>query len=241
MAGRGVDIHLGAGSKEEYNFVAKTGGLYIIGTNRHESRRIDNQLRGRAGRQGDPGVSEFFISMDDDLIKRYRLDNIIPERFWPRDSQEAITDIFIAKEINRAQRIIESDNFEIRKTLWDYSNITELQREMFEKLRTDILKSNTNIFNVSVLNSKKYDLLLKNNSLEKIREVEKYIILFYIDQVWSDFLEKVIAIKEGIHLMRYGGIQPLDQYRNQVHNEFKTLSAIITKKLFLYSCCLFLL
>ncbi len=230
MAGRGVDIHLGAGSKEEYKFVSKTGGLYIIGTNRHESRRIDNQLRGRAGRQGDPGVSEFFISMDDDLIKRYRLDNIIPERFWPRDSQEAIADHFIAKEINRAQRIIESDNFEIRKTLWDYSNITELQREIFEKLRTDILKSNTSIFNVSVLSSNKYDLLLKNNSLEKIREVEKYVILFYIDQVWSNFLERVIAIKEGIHLMRYGGVQPLDQYRNQVHNEFKTLIAIITKK-----------
>ena len=231
MAGRGVDIHLGAGSKEEYKFVVDRGGLYIIGTNRHESRRIDNQLRGRAGRQGDPGVSEFFISMEDDLIKRYRIENIIPDRLWPKGKLEPIVDPFITKEINRAQRIIEADNFDIRKTLWDYSNITELQRKVFEELRLDILRNEINSFDISVLDPEKYKQLQKHNSEEKIREIEKYIILYYIDQTWSEFLEKIIAIKEGIHLMRYGGILPVEQFSNQVHSEFKSLFDLIKESI----------
>ena len=137
------------------------------------------------------------------------MDNIIPESLWTKNSLEPITEPFITKEINRAQRIIEGDNFEIRKTLWDYSNITEMQRKIFEKMRTEILKNEINSFNISVLEPEKYNMFLRNNSRGKIEEIERYIILYYIDQTWSDFLEKIIAVKEGIHLMRYGGISPL--------------------------------
>ena len=114
----------------EHDGVAAIGGLYVIGTNRHESRRIDDQLRGRAGRQGDPGSSRFFISLEDDLIRRYGVMNLIPEKHRPSPGMTAVEDPIVAREIARAQRIVEGQNFEIRRTLWKYSALVEEQRRL---------------------------------------------------------------------------------------------------------------
>ncbi|HEY8348957.1 MAG TPA: accessory Sec system translocase SecA2, partial [Clostridia bacterium] len=110
MAGRGTDIKLGGEHEEEHDRVAALGGLYVIGTNKHESRRIDDQLRGRAGRQGDPGSSRFFISLEDDLMKQYKLKELIPKRLYPEKSSGPIRSRVIARETARAQRIIEGQN-----------------------------------------------------------------------------------------------------------------------------------
>ena len=139
MAGRGTDIVLGGGDIEERDKVAALGGLFVLGTNRHESRRIDDQLRGRAGRQGDPGSSRFFICLEDDLIQRYGVMSLIPAGHRPTPQSGPVEDPIVSREIARAQRIVEGQNFEIRRTLWKYSALVEEQRRIVSDWRQALL------------------------------------------------------------------------------------------------------
>ncbi|MFA5146210.1 MAG: preprotein translocase subunit SecA [Candidatus Omnitrophota bacterium] len=133
MAGRGTDIVLGEG-------VAAMGGLHIVGTERHEARRIDNQLRGRSGRQGDPGSSRFYLSLEDDLMRIFGSDRIklIMEKLGMEEGQD-IQHPFITKAISTAQKRVEQHNFEIRKHLLDYDNVMNRQREVIYDERKKIL------------------------------------------------------------------------------------------------------
>lgn len=133
MAGRGTDIKLGEG-------VAELGGLMIIGTERHESRRIDNQLRGRAARQGDPGTTQFFLSLEDDLMRIFGSENI--SRFMDKlgmDEDEPITANMITRSIEKAQKKVESHNFEIRKYVLEYDDVMNQQREVLYNQRRQVL------------------------------------------------------------------------------------------------------
>lgn len=134
MAGRGTDIKLGAG-------VVERGGLYILGTERHESRRIDRQLRGRAGRQGDPGTSKFFISLEDDLMRLFGSDRVtsIMSRMGMEEG-EAIEHSMITKSVERAQRKVEENNFAIRKRLLEYDDVMNQQREVIYTRRRRALQ-----------------------------------------------------------------------------------------------------
>ncbi len=134
MAGRGTDIVLGPGVRE-------LGGLFILGTERHESRRIDNQLRGRSGRQGDPGCSRFFLSLEDDLMRLFGSDRIskLMETLGLKDG-ESIEHGMISRAIENAQKRVEGHNFEIRKTLLDYDNVMNQQREVIYSLRRDAIR-----------------------------------------------------------------------------------------------------
>ncbi|MDR2820809.1 MAG: preprotein translocase subunit SecA [Desulfovibrio sp.] len=133
MAGRGTDIVLGEG-------VPALGGLHILGTERHESRRIDNQLRGRSGRQGDPGSSRFYLSLEDDLMRLFGSDRIkgIMEKLGLRDG-EAIENAMVSRAVEGAQKRVEAHNFEIRKTLLDYDNVMNQQREVIYSLRRELM------------------------------------------------------------------------------------------------------
>ena len=136
MAGRGTDIKLGEGVKE-------VGGLFILGTERHEARRIDNQLRGRAGRQGDPGVSRFFVSLEDELMRRFggdRLGGLMERLGLPED--QPIENKMISKSIESAQGKIEGYNFDIRKHVLDYDDVMNKQREVIYKRRRELLEKN---------------------------------------------------------------------------------------------------
>ena len=137
MAGRGTDIKLGPG-------VAELGGLMIIGTERHESRRIDNQLRGRAGRQGDPGTTQFYLSLEDDLMRIFGSDNI--SKFMDKlglDEDEPITAKMITKSIEKAQKKVESHNFEIRKYVLEYDDVMNQQREVLYSQRCQVLTADS--------------------------------------------------------------------------------------------------
>ncbi|MCB9093527.1 MAG: preprotein translocase subunit SecA [Halobacteriovoraceae bacterium] len=138
MAGRGTDIKLTAETKE-------TGGLFIVGTERHESRRIDNQLRGRSGRQGDPGRSKFFLSLEDDLMRIFGSDKIknIMTRLGMKEN-EPIEHKMISNAIAKAQKRVEMHNFDIRKHLLDYDNVMNEQRQVIYKLRREILGDDGN-------------------------------------------------------------------------------------------------
>ncbi len=142
MAGRGVDIKLGGDpvDKEEQEKVLELGGLHVIGTERHEARRIDNQLRGRAGRQGDPGSSQFFVSLEDDLMRIFGGDRVkaLMDRFGMEDDIP-LEHSMVSGSIERAQKKVEGYNFDIRKHLVEYDDVANVQREIVYKLRRQIL------------------------------------------------------------------------------------------------------
>ena len=151
MAGRGTDIVLG-GKKEEGKIdtwlennkkVKSLGGLYVIGTERHESRRIDNQLRGRSGRQGDPGISRFFLSLEDNLMRIFASDKVseIMKKLGMEDG-EAIEHKWVSKSIENAQKRVEAHNFDIRKTLLEFDDISNEQRKLIYQQRDFILNNN---------------------------------------------------------------------------------------------------
>ncbi|MFD1139412.1 preprotein translocase subunit SecA [Paenibacillus urinalis] len=135
MAGRGTDIILGEG-------VAELGGLHIIGTERHESRRIDNQLRGRAGRQGDPGSTQFYLSLGDELMKRFGADNVLNmmERLGFEEDQP-IESKMITRAVESAQKRVEGNNFDMRKVVLQYDDVMNQQREVIYKQRREVLES----------------------------------------------------------------------------------------------------
>ena len=146
MAGRGTDIKLAPGVKE-------LGGLCVIGTERHESRRIDNQLRGRAGRQGDPGYSQFFISFEDELMRRFgaeKVRDIIKRTGYPEDQD--ITNKFLSRQIEGAQKKVEGNNYDMRKNLLDYDNIVSEQRKIIYDRRNELIDSeNVNDISIEVI------------------------------------------------------------------------------------------
>ena len=133
MAGRGTDIKLGPGVRE-------LGGLAVLGSERHESRRIDNQLRGRSGRQGDPGCSKFFVSLEDELMVRFGSERI--KGMFDQLGDMPIESKMITKSIESAQKRVEGTNFDIRKTLLDYDDVLRQQRETIYKQRDEILENN---------------------------------------------------------------------------------------------------
>ncbi|WP_121605678.1 preprotein translocase subunit SecA [Virgibacillus sp. Bac332] len=139
MAGRGTDIKLGEG-------VVDLGGLAVIGTERHESRRIDNQLRGRSGRQGDPGMSQFYLSMEDELMRRFGSDNLksMMERLGMEDSQP-IESKMVSRAVESAQKRVEGNNFDARKTVLSYDDVLREQREIIYKQRFDVIESETEL------------------------------------------------------------------------------------------------
>jgi preprotein translocase subunit SecA len=225
MAGRGTDIRLGGEREEERDEVVRLGGLYVIGTNRHESRRIDDQLRGRAGRQGDPGSSRFFISLEDDLMVRYHLDELIPPRYRPSDNQPEVEHPVVLREIDRAQRIIEGQNFEIRKTLWGYSEVIERQRKLMGLERRRLLteEASPGVWASGGTDAQRYRILCSEVGAGEMERLERRAFLRFLDHHWAQHLAVTADIKEGIHLVRLGGRTPLPEFQQEITKEFATI------------------
>jgi preprotein translocase subunit SecA len=188
MAGRGTDILLGGNPPESRAKVLELGGLYVIGTTRHEARRIDNQLRGRAGRQGDPGRTRFFISLQDDLLTR----------FGVADSED----------IESAQRTAESQNLEIRETLWKYESAVEFHRREVYGLRSGILRSPEWSVH-SLLPEEQYGDLVEAVGKDAVEKAGRSVALAVIDDVWADYLANITELRGGIHWVSWGGRDPL--------------------------------
>ena len=139
MAGRGTDISLGGGDKDEEEKIKKLGGLYVIGTERHETRRIDNQLRGRSGRQGDPGTSRFYLSLEDEIMKLYGSKKVNKKSEKIKDETKPIEDKYIVNSVDKSQQLLEFKNFGIRKNVVQYDNVVNEQRKAIYKDRNNIL------------------------------------------------------------------------------------------------------
>lgn len=222
MAGRGTDIRLGGQNEKDHNQVVRLGGLYVMGTNRHESLRIDYQLRGRAGRQGDPGSTRFFICLEDDLPTRYGDENSFSQNSPLLKKYPQLDIPIIQREMSRLQRVVEGQNSEIRKTLHQYSTIVEQQRKIVYEWRQNMLSE------------KQFDSLLEERSFQRLKKlrravgdtilnkVEKQITLYHIDQFWPEHLSQINDIRESIHLFRLSGKIPLEEFHKKVNNAFNT-------------------
>jgi len=227
MAGRGTDIRLGPSSDDEREKILALGGLYVIGTNRHESRRIDDQLRGRSGRQDDPGSSRFFISLEDDLFQRYGLRDQIPESFRDSRQEAPATHSKISREVARAQRILEGENLSIRKMLWQYSTVLEEQRRIIRRKRDDMLHENVDFDLAAQKAPERRRQVLEKHGPEVLKKALKQITLYHLDQGWTSHLAQVADIREGIYLVNFSGsrifgmgLSPVTEFHRRIHEAF---------------------
>ncbi|MBI1765273.1 MAG: accessory Sec system translocase SecA2, partial [Acidobacteria bacterium] len=223
MAGRGTDIRLGGPHEEDRARVVAAGGLYVIGTNRNESRRIDDQLRGRAGRQGDPGTSRFFVSLEDTLLVRFGIERLIPPKFMPAPQAAPLEHPAIRAEVERVQRIVEGQNFEIRKTLWHYSHLVEAQRRTLQDWRMNILTGTAELQLCAAHLPERYAELLTRVSPATLQEAERQITLYHLDQAWAVHLALVNDLREWVHLVGLGRQDPLVEFRNHITDAFRQL------------------
>ncbi|OGG08659.1 preprotein translocase subunit SecA, partial [Candidatus Gottesmanbacteria bacterium RBG_16_43_7] len=314
MAGRGVDIVLGGAKKEswevkdgreykktlsdwekEHAEVISVGGLHVIGTERHESRRIDNQLRGRSGRQGDPGSSRFFVSLEDDIMRLFGGDQVARlMTIFKLPEDVPLEHNMVSKAIEQAQVKVEGFHFDTRKHLVDYDDVLNKHREIIYKLRRQMLtgteqkdrimkaiedditnsvlmyvgekeesidyekilqafvsiipfdsasqeqlrrqlgtrpnSADINEFLVGV-SRQMYENRQKQLSAELMDQVERWISLGVIDNLWMEHLAAIDDLREGIGLRGYGQRDPLVEYKNEAFNMFDRLMATINSEI----------
>ena len=235
MAGRGVDIVLGGNpiNPEEQKKVIELGGLHVIGTERHEARRIDNQLRGRAARQGDSGSSQFYISLEDDLMRIFggeRIGKFLEFAKIPED--QPIEAGLISKSIESAQSKVEGLNFDMRKHILEYDDVMNKHREVFYNKRKKALEESENkglknqaleIIKKAGFSESEYNKREEELSPEKMREIEKFVFLRVLDSYWIEHLENMESLRDSVRLRAYGQQDPLVEYKREGHRMFKKL------------------
>ncbi len=243
MAGRGVDIKLGGnpGSPEAYEEVKGLGGLFVLGTERHDARRIDNQLRGRSGRQGDPGATQFFVSLEDSLMRIFATDAIkkMMGRFnIPED--EPIENRLITSSLEKAQEKIEGFNFDARKHVLEFDDVLNYQRAIIYKRRRAILNGGSE--EVSAYMNEAATLVPEDQSqkfLERYKafaekseslETMRRVILQTIDTFWVDHLETMEYLRGSVNLRAYGQRDPLVEYKKEGLRYFKDMEASIARQ-----------
>jgi preprotein translocase subunit SecA len=199
MAGRGTDIKLGGEDESGRDEVVALGGLLLLGTNRHESRRTDDQLRGRAGRQGDPGTTAFLLSLEDPLLVRYGLASLLPSKF-KADGTTPLEDPAVGREVARVQRIVEGEHFEARRTLYSYSDFADRQRQRFLELRDEVLGEPLDPGLIEEPCADLWQQRVARFGRPAVEEVARQLAVRLLDLAWVENLESAAAIREGIHL-----------------------------------------
>jgi preprotein translocase subunit SecA len=206
MAGRGIDIRLGGRDADGRDDVVALGGLYVVGGGRHDSGRIDDQLRGRAGRQGDPGGSVFFVSAEDAMISRNG-----GVSYSRADGDGLVTDPAASEAVAHAQRVAEGVAFEIHRNTWKYGLLIERQRQVLAARRVELLTTDAASKLISS-RSEKYDEVVEEAGEEAVAHAARLIALYHLDQAWADHLAMLADVREGIHLRTLGRENPLDEF-----------------------------
>jgi preprotein translocase subunit SecA len=244
MAGRGTDIRLGgsgggegegvdgeggigetAGSAE-HDRVAELGGLYVIGTGRHASSRLDNQLRGRSGRQGDPGDSVFFVSMEDDLITSHA-----PDTRPPRDvaADGRVRDAGATEAVAHAQRVADGANLEIHRNTYRYHELIEQQRAIVLEHRDRLMRGDAALVALGTRCPERFEELSASVDEDVLAGAARMIVLYHLDRGWADHLAVLGDIREGIHLRALGtgalggGRDPLGDFQVEAVKLFTSL------------------
>jgi preprotein translocase subunit SecA len=234
MAGRGVDIKLGgiSATPEQYEEVKGLGGLYVIGTERHEARRIDNQLRGRSGRQGDPGETQFYVSLEDSLMRIFAPDSLksMMGRFGiPED--EPIKNALVSRALESAQTKIEGFNFDARKHVLEFDNILDKQRRaIYERRRKILTGRDEGIASLLEELAGEHEeartlLAQKEEELgtDQFLTAARGICLQTLDMLWVEHLESMEYLRGSVNLRAYGQRDPLTEYRKEGTRIFKEM------------------
>jgi len=209
MAGRGVDIKLGGANEAKKAEVQSAGGLYVIGTGINSSIRIDNQLRGRAGRQGDAGESKFFISLEDALMVQYDIGQNINNS---NRIDSVVTDRYVKKAVRRVQKYAEGSDAEARYMLEKYAYIQEEQRKVIADIRNAVLLDQKPFELLFEREPAYYKKLIDSAGKSGIEKAEKQLTLYFINFHWAQYLESMEYIRDGIHFMLIAGKNPIDEY-----------------------------
>jgi preprotein translocase subunit SecA len=241
MAGRGVDIKLGGNpaTAEQEQEVKDLGGLFVLGTERHDARRIDDQLRGRAGRQGDVGETQFYVSLDDPIMKIFGGDRIrgIVSTLGLRDD-EAIQNKMISKQLENAQEKVEGFHFDGRKAILDYDNVLSYQRDTIYERRQKIVHNDRDILNnieADILKvSEDFSKKIKGKK-EELTDNEYYgalkqITLYVTDQLWMQHLQVMDYTRQSVNLRAYGQRDPLVEYKKEGLRLYQEMGTIFTNK-----------
>ncbi len=228
MAGRGTDIRLGGADGADAERVAELGGLHVIGTARYPSSRLDDQLRGRAGRQGDPGSSVFFASLGDELVLAHAPD--IPDGIPSDPDTGEITDAAAHRQINHAQRVAEGVDLEIHRNTWRYTRLIEHQRSELLKYRDEILRTDKATALLRELEPDRCAELAESVGERTLDRVCREIVLFHLDQLWADHLAFLTEVRETIHLRALAKETPLDEFHRTAIPAFRKIREELEKR-----------
>jgi len=243
MAGRGIDIKLGGNPivPEEYEFVKSAGGLFVLGTERHEARRIDNQLRGRSGRQGDPGETQFFVSLEDDLMRIFGAERIktMMGRFGIPEDQP-IENRFIGKSLESAQAKIEGFHFDSRKHTLEYDDVMNHQRKIIYERRQKMLFADREGIEALLQNIAEsregFDKIVEEKKAklgeEAFFETIRRIALYATDALWMEHLEAMDYLRSSVNLRAYGQREPIVEYKKDGLAMFKEMEEAFKDQVF---------
>lgn len=222
MAGRGTDIRLGGSDESDHDRVAELGGLHVVGTGRHHTERLDNQLRGRAGRQGDPGSSVFFSSWEDDVVAANLDSNKLPTE---TDEDGRILSPKTSTLLDHAQRVAEGRLLDVHANTWRYNQLIAQQRAIIVDRRNTLLRTPTAREELEELAPKRYKELREEISEERLEKICRLIMLYHLDRGWADHLAYLADIRESIHLRALGRQNPLDEFHRMAVDAFASLAA----------------
>ena len=222
MAGRGTDIRLGGSDEADHDQVAELGGLHVIGTGRHHTERLDNQLRGRAGRQGDPGSSVFFSSWEDDVVVAHLEPQKLPMQ---TDEDGRITNDRAGQLLEHAQRVAEGKLLDVHANTWRYNQLIAQQRAIISERRDTLLRTATARDELKERSADRYDELVEEIGEEDLERICRLIMLYHLDRGWADHLAYLSDIRESIHLRALGRQNPLDEFHRMAVDAFASLAA----------------
>ena len=222
MAGRGTDIRLGGSDEADHEKVVELGGLHVVGTGRYHTERLDNQLRGRAGRQGDPGSSVFFSSWEDDVAAANLEPNKLPTQ---TDEDGRIVSNKVAALLEHAQRVAEGRLLDVHANTWRYNQLIAQQRAIIVERRNTLLSTTTAREELAALTPDRYDELADQLSEEQLEKICRLIMLYHLDRGWADHLAYLADIRESIHLRALGRQNPLDEFHRMAVDAFASLAA----------------
>ena len=243
MAGRGIDIKLGGNPiiKEEYEFVKSVGGLFVLGTERHEARRIDNQLRGRSGRQGDTGETQFYVSLEDDLMRVFGSDRIktMMGRFGIPEDQP-IENRFIGRTLESAQAKIEGFHFDARKNTLEYDDVMNHQRKIIYERRQKMLRADKagieEVLEKVKAEHENFDKIIEDKKAklgeEAFLETVRRIALYTTDTLWMEHLEAMDYLRSSVNLRAYGQREPIVEYKKDGLAMFKEMEETFKEQVF---------
>jgi preprotein translocase subunit SecA len=242
MAGRGIDIRLGGRAKDSTygpqsgppdrtqganqagrDQVAELGGLYVIGSGRHDSRRVDDQLRGRAGRQGDPGGSVFFVSLDDELVTRHGRDALPSLPAVGPDGR--VRDEAVNRAVEHAQRVAEGILFQIHRNTWRYNIFIEHQRRFLATRRHELLTTDAAAQLLSQRSPARYAEACQAIGAEVLGDAARSIALFHLDRRWADHLAYLAEVREGVNLRAMAHLDPVDEFHRATVSAFTRLAS----------------